>query len=117
MTAFIVATVILLSALTVGIIVSRQLRLTLNIVASDRAFYAANSGLEEMLYAMSRRGEKMISATGEIEYQNVNGIINTAEYEGEGAIVVISGVDVQCIKSQGQFGNERRFVQIGPAAC
>ena len=113
--ALLVALLMLSAALVLTSVLTRQVRLTQNVVSSERAFYAANSGVEEALYQLVQQtlaGEQgnVSIADGEIEYEDA-----TATYSVE-ARTNIEGPSAQaCISSLGEYQGDQRRISLGPA--
>lgn len=107
--ALIVAILIVSSALILGRALSVQLRLSQDIVSTERAFYAANAGVEEALYELiqNNAGESTIDE-GVIEYDD-----RTANYSVD-AHAVTQGPDVfTCISSLGEYAGVQRRANLG----
>lgn len=93
-----------------------QLRLITNVVSSERAFYAANSGVEEALFGLARQnaqGESgLIEITdGEIEYENSDAATYGARAD---SALQADGRTLPCIVSSGEHKNEQRRIRLGP---
>ncbi len=97
------------SAVLLSLILARQTSLTEDLVASERAFYAASSGVEQGFYNVATdAGEDTVK--GAIIYPEEG---QDAEYEG-----TMKRTDAgACGAVRGEFGGEQRRIQIGPDAC
>lgn len=97
-------------------VLSRQLRTSLDVVATERAFYAANSGIEEGFARLLQGsdGDDTLVISGQVEYED-----GEASFDGR-ARLTGEATDLQrsaCIESQGNFrGRERRIAIAPPAA-
>ncbi len=119
-----VGLMILGSAVLVSLILARQLTLTQDLVASERAYYAANAGVEEGFYRLaialrtSPGGDiDPLYAPGQVEYVQYNPI-QVAHYEestDNNNIQLIGGV--VCGYIRGRFAEEQRFIFVGQGAC
>jgi hypothetical protein len=119
----VVSSLMLGSAILLGLISARQSSLTQDLVASERAFYAASTGLERGFYllALTIQDQGGPSAPADIplaDFQGtvdytLNGITASACYSGN--ISRVGGA--ACGEITGHFSGEQRRVQIGPAGC
>jgi Tfp pilus assembly protein PilX len=68
--ALLVLLIITSSAVVVSRILSRQIRLGQNVIASERAFYAADAGLEQALYELIKNNNPTQASpiTGTVDY-------------------------------------------------
>lgn len=112
------------SALLLGLILARQISLTRDIFASERAFYAATTGQEEAYYRMALESKKPgapvfpadlgpLNVSGDVVY-NFTGVTEVATYSG--TIARKNGGQI-CGAMEGQFKGETRRIQIGPDPC
>lgn len=114
--ALLVALLMLSAALVLSGVLSAQLRFTQDVVSSERAFYAANSGVEEALYQLVQQtiaGQpgQVLMNDGMIEYDDT-----TATYKVD-AKTVAEGPNAQaCISSVGEHGGDQRRIKLGPSA-
>lgn len=111
--ALIIALLILSSALILSRVLSVQLRLTQDVISTERAFYAANSGVEEALFELIQNdaGEITIEE-GLVEYDE-----GDATYEVQ-AHTHVQGPDaVACISSLGEHAGDQRRINLGSAAA
>lgn len=117
--------VITSSAIVLSSILTKQLRSSLDILASERAFYGANSGLEHTRYLLHQKIEALqppptisyeelfepVGAVGSIEYEGGR----TVQFNARGQFVQDPGNPVivaQCVFSEAEHvGQERRVVQ------
>ncbi|MBI3256042.1 MAG: hypothetical protein HYZ63_03670 [Candidatus Andersenbacteria bacterium] len=116
--ALIVITVLLSGALLLSGILSRQARFASNIVHNERAFYAADSGVEATLYELKNNidlGDASVSrVSGEIEYSG-----QKASFTGSGNLTVSADQarTLACVSSSGSFASESRQLVTGPQGC
>lgn len=107
--------VITSGAITMSGILSKQLRFAEDLTTSERAFYAANSGVEQALYALEQKRQ-------DNDFSPLDTIEGTVDYEqGERATYKVSARmvanafrTVVCVDSEGDFRGEKRRVQFGP---
>lgn len=108
--ALLVALLILSSALILSRVLNVQLRLTQDVISAERAFYAANSGVEQALFELIQNETDEITLEGDVEYPEGN-----ATYTVE-AHAVVQGPDaVACISSLGDNAGNQRRINLGPA--
>ena len=93
-----------------------QLRLVTDIISSERAFYAANSGVEEALFQLikqNRQGESgpVEITEGEVIYSNAD--IATYETSADTALQS-DGRALPCIVSTGEHSGEQRRIRPCP---
>lgn len=109
--ALVMLIILVSSALIFSSILSRQLATAEEVASSERAFAAANSGLEKALWALAilRVGEDEIEKDGEILYDTeaARYTIERAELRQE------NGVQRPCVISTGTFRAEVRRVTMG----
>ncbi|MEX1997887.1 MAG: hypothetical protein WEA04_04425 [Candidatus Andersenbacteria bacterium] len=118
--SLIMLAIIVSSAILFSIILARQIRATTDAISSERAFYAANSGLEQGLYELSLFAQESTPLTGAVEYGSVPDT-STAGYEGEAKYLPSDGI-TPCVQVTGRFpdGNafqEERRLRLGPGEC
>lgn len=119
--ALLIMLLMLSSALVLSLILARQIRATEDVVETERSFYAANSGLEHTLYVLTKGidpeqySEDIITKTGSVVYVGPGGS-ETATYEVEGKYNP-PPADSYCVRAEGEFRNETRRLQLGPADC
>lgn len=109
--ALVMLMILVSSALIFSSILARQLARAEEVASSEKAFYAANSGLEKALYALAilQVGEDDIEKEGEIPYDD-----EAAAYKIERAeLIEESGVRQPCVVSTGSFRMEVRRVTMG----
>jgi len=109
----IVSAIMLGSAVLLSLILARQTSLTEDIVASERAFYAASAGVEQGYYNVAI-GNGQDTVAGVILYPE--------EEEKAGYSGTISRHDtVTCGAITGKFPEaqprEQRRIQVGPDGC
>lgn len=114
--ALIMLIILISSVLVLSSILSRQLAVAEEVSSSERAFAAANSGLEKALYALVRenKAEADIIGEGEIQYEGTTGAGEPARYRIERASLgQQADGQVPCVVSTGIFREELRRVTIG----
>lgn len=110
--ALIMLIILISSALVFSSILSKQLTTAQEIDSSERAFYAANSGLEKALYGLTKLKveEADIKGPGQIEYESGQ----TADFLIERASLTSqNGQEVPCVVATGTFRQEVRRVAMG----
>jgi Tfp pilus assembly protein PilX len=104
------------SAIAVGSILSRQIRSTERNIESERAFYAANSGVEEALFLLVQQNEQ--GGPGEVEIEDGQVIYDDAQarYTVRARLVVSESLtqSVPCIVSTGSYQGEVRRLRLQP---
>lgn len=116
--ALMVVTVLLSGALIFSSILARQARFAANIVHNERAFYAADSGVEAALYDLKAKidlGDTTKSrVTGEVSYKDAK-----AKFEALGGLSTSADQlrTLACVTSSGSFGSETRQLVTGPEGC
>lgn len=112
------------SALLLGLILARQISLTEDLLASERAFYAATAGQEKAYYLMALEIKKPgappfpadlgpLPVSGDVSY-NFTGVTEVATYTG--TIARQNGGQI-CGEIEGHIRGEARRIQIGPDPC
>lgn len=114
-TALMVLTIILSSALVMSLVLARQLRQTGDVIASEQAFYAANSGLEHGLYILAKDPVLAFSSDPVTVVPRPEENL-TFRYEGS-AVYREERDDRLCVKVTGLFRGERRTLQLGGDDC
>lgn len=110
-TALIVMTIMIASALALNGLLSRQARLSQEIVAAERAFYGANSGLEQALYQRFQANENVIPDNpikGTITYDAF-----TLNYEGYAYIITTNNPPQLCSRGTASLQRSSRTVVLG----
>lgn len=116
--ALIMVTILLSGALLFSGVLARQARFSTNVVKNERAFYAADSGIEATLYDLKQKfdlGDTSVSSvSGEIEYSDQD-----ATFSGEGNLFTSTDqlTTQACVSSTGKFERESRQVVTGPEGC
>ena len=105
----VMSAIMLGSAVLLSLILARQISLTEDIVASERAFYAASAGIEHGFYDVARNLGKE-EVVGTIPYPEEQ---SEATYDG----TMKRPDGVTCGAVRGEFGGEQRRIQIGPDEC
>lgn len=115
--ALLAATIITSAAIVLSGVLSIQLRLIRDIISSERAFYAADSGIEEAQYQLfvlqgegSTDGEITID-NGEVPYQDEE----SATYTAKGKLVSDPDSTFNCIASEGLHADDQRRITIRPS--
>lgn len=108
------------SATLLSLLLARQISLTKNLVASERAFFAANAGQEEAYYRLAISSDPLnvdtIPINGTVDYTVPGGVAQSASYEGE--MKLINGLP--CGNTTGIFpatSGTRRRLAVGPNVC
>lgn len=115
--ALVMTLIITSSAVILSGILSQQLRASQNFVASERSFYAANSGVEEALYLLVQQsqqggGDQVITIDdGEVRYDD-----QTATYQVKARLVTSQDLIrvVPCVISLGRYAQEERRLKLQP---
>ena len=116
--ALMMLSIMLSGALLYSLILARQIRATGAAVDSERAFYAANTGLEHSLYLVTRQFQENIdSVTGTVVYPVVPGEVAESEatYEAQGSYNVTTGT--VCLHSRGNYRVQRRNIELTDPGC
>ena len=117
----IIGTTMLGSAVLLSLILARQVSLSEDLEASERAFYAASAGVEKGFYdlALAIKAAGGANAPADIPMSNITGtIVYTAggeEATFDGRIFRKGGTTCGIIT--GKFREETRRIQIGPDEC
>lgn len=124
--AILTVTLITSAAVILSSVLAIQIRTTEDIIASERAYYAATSGLEEALYTMilaseegnEPEGEVLQSVEivdGEVPYEN-----SSAQYDTRGQLILVDGPNgasgVPCINSEGEYEGLHRRIRLDQVA-
>jgi Tfp pilus assembly protein PilX len=119
-TTFLMVFMITSSALLLSSVLSRQIRLSADIVASERAFYAANSGVEEALFHLvtltSMEDAAGTIPNGEISYREVSATYNTTYnliHPLDDAGQEDTSRVMPCIASNGRYQAQERSIVLG----
>lgn len=101
------------SAIVLATILSRHIRASENYTATEQAFAAANSSIEELLYQATKGG-----AVGTIENEDIILYDNGAEvsYIGKGCVVDVSGQRTSRITASGIYKGLVRRIELGGGA-
>lgn len=99
------------AVLVLNAVLTKQIRLTHDVVATERALYAANSGLEEIFYALAvqKQSSYEITTPVSIPYDTA-----AAFYTGTGTLLQNGEV---CAAATGTYGAETRRLAVGTANC
>lgn len=101
------------SAIVLSSVFSEQLRASREIISSERAFYAANSGVEEGLYQLVYSyGNENIEFEGEVPYNSEQ----AATYDVQADLILSEdGTTLRpCIASTGEHSREERRISLNP---
>lgn len=130
--ALLLSGIMLSFVLLMSFVLSRQLRLTEDVVWSERALYAADTGLEHSLYIISKQlGREVEVNGGEIsfslfgggesstpyqglEYEGETGGVTVADYEGQAAA---DEAGIVCALIEGSYRDQKRRLALGPPDC
>lgn len=110
--ALIMIVVMTSAAVVFTSLLSKQIPAARSVVTTERSFYAANSGLEEALFALARNNQnttKDAPLTGSLEYTEGN-----AEYS---AYATLSASGTTCASSEAKIGDLIRRVVMGGEGC
>ena len=113
----VVMLMIMLSAtIVLSGILSRQIKLTIDAVDTEKAFYAADTALEEGRYGLSKLFLSSINLDegGQIEYVDLRGVSEFATYG------IAIGNDLEgnlCGQLEGRFRGFERRISVGETGC
>lgn len=113
--ALVIVVILISSAMVFSSILTRQVRESQEVVSSERAFYAANSALEEGLWVIGRTSDTAFNGQGAIPYES-----NTeAPYEVKAKSIegAFPGQRFPCVVSRGVHKDEARRLATGPPSC
>lgn len=100
------------SAIALSGTLTRQLRASQDIEATERAFSAANAGAEAVLTQLRQEGgEDIIEVTGTIPYEDGS----AADYVARGRLVLTPDQvrAVPCVNSRGVYRDSERRIELG----
>jgi hypothetical protein len=107
--ALLLVSIFLTSALIFNGILVRQLQVARTMLDSERAFFAADAGLEEGLYQLSEKFQPLYRKQGQVDYQQGAGT-ESALYD----IEVCKDNDNQSHgRVVGTVRNQRRAISVG----
>lgn len=121
--ALIIVTILVSSALLLSFVLVRQIRETSDALASERAFFAANSGIEQ---ALSELDDFANPFTGElagvIEYDNGQQAAYEARGLLQGSAQAGGPAATRCVRARGVYPEnggqrEERRLNYGPDTC
>lgn len=109
--SLLIAFVITASMIILGTILARQIRASRNVISTERAFYAADTGLERALYELIKNANPTVTTplTGSIDYSG-----QLATYE---SYAFLSPTNKVCSISQGNFAEAVRRVTRAGGDC
>lgn len=104
---------IIVSTVLVGnSVLTRQIRLSREVAASERAFAAANTGYEHALFMLTTASGEDVSGEGEISYPE-----EAAHYQFQARLYEIEGERIPCVLASGEYRGETRRLFTGPTEC
>jgi Tfp pilus assembly protein PilX len=109
----VVVSIVTSAAVIMSGILSQQIRLSRTVIDTERAFYAANSGLEHALYLLARKNTPTQAGaplTGELLYDGDT----PARFRSSATLLQNSQ---PCAQSQGDFKNSIRRVSLSGDTC
>lgn len=117
--ALLVMTITLAGAVVLSGLLARQIRLGRSVVINERSFYAANSGLEHILYELNRKPQtkeaKVVPNPIPIEYDSDG---TTATYTSQGKVLGPPNDGAICAYSDSTYqGNVGRLRSRAVSAC
>lgn len=93
-------------------VLNRHIRSAQDYLSSERAFSAANSGIEQMLYSMTKSNPDPtsdVASNGTIDYGS-----EQATYKGSGkGVVGASGGVIPCMSASGAYRDLVRRIALG----
>lgn len=111
--ALVASAIITSAAIALSGVLSVQIRLVRDIISSERAFYAANSGVEEAQFKLfqlrladQREGEVTVEG-GEVVYDD-----EIATYSARGRLVSDPFGVFNCVSSVGHHAGDQRRITI-----
>ena len=98
-------------------ILSKQISFSEDVETSERAFYSANSGVEQALYQIAGQLNTGEITPVTIDEQEIAYGNQTATYKAKAEIVISEDQtrSIPCVVSIGEFRNETRRIRLGPA--
>ena len=88
-------------------VLNRHIRSAQDYLSSERAFAAANTGIEQMLYNVAKSGGS-VTSDGTIDYGS-----EQATYKGSGKGVISGGSTVPCMSASGTYRDLVRRIALG----
>lgn len=104
--------IVVSSVLVTNTVLTRQIHLSREVAASERAFAAANSGYEQALFLLKATPGEEIKGEGEVPYPE-----GAATYTFRARFYAIDGKRVPCVLSSGLYRTEIRRLFTGPPEC
>ena len=102
------------SAVLFNTVLGQQLAAARDVEIIERAFYAADTALEQVLYQEVKGGEHDVTIDdGSLEYDDTA----DATYRGTGSRVTVSGEEKICAVVAGTVRGETRRLARGPTEC
>jgi len=114
--AILVITIVTSSTIVLASLLARQTHLNQDIVASERALSAANSGMEQAFYARLKSGHDALGPTAihdSVTYSDGS----TATYTADGYARPGTSGDELCAHSLGEYGGNQRRLESVTSAC
>lgn len=114
--AVVIIGLMLASAMGMALIIVQQIKASKDVVASERAFYAASTAQEEALYRFGHDPyPETLNILGDIPYETLPGQRGSATYISEQAVRYPDGS--VCIRTVGSFNGKERRLARGGNAC
>lgn len=95
------------AAIVLSGVLTKHIRSAQDYLSSERAFAAANSGVEQLLYSVARSNNS-VTSNGSIDYSG-----EQASYNGSGKGVVNNGSTIPCITASGTYRDLVRRIALG----
>lgn len=101
------------AAVVLSTILSKHVRASEHYLSSEQAFAAANSGIENMLYQISKGGATSnVTADGALDYGNGISVV----FKGQGCGKNENGVTVPHLSASGSYKSLVRRLEFGGGA-
>lgn len=95
------------SAIILSGVLNKHIRSASDYLSSERAFAAANTGVEQKLYDLVKSGDES-QKEGMLEYGT-----EQAKYKANGKMVQNNGINTPCISSSGTYRDLVRRIALG----
>ena len=95
------------AAIILSGVLNQHIRSAQDYLSSERAFAAANSSIEQMLYSVARASDP-VTSSGSIDYTG-----EQATYTGSGKGVVNNGMIIPCMAASGMYRDLVRRIALG----
>lgn len=100
------------SAIILSGVLSRHIRSAQDYLGSERAFSAANTGIEQMLYTVAKSSIAVdvgsVTSHGEIMYNN-----EPATYDGAGGSILKDNSLIPCMSASGTYRDVVKRIALG----